>query len=1412
MSKERAGARGHFGSLQAVARRLRGIQTTPRQLGLDIAYINASGMFNREWYLVRYPDVAASGMDPVQHYVRHGAAEGRDPCDGFSTAFYLENNPDVAASDMNPFRHYLEYGVKEGRKPISEKRCEADAPTSKISAQLDDAAAIAASGMFDRGYYLTTYPDVAKAGMDPIKHYVRYGANEGRNPCADFDTWFYLRENPDVAPGDVNPFRHYIEHGFKESRAGVPPEKRRIVGGPLVSIVIPVHAVEQYLAECLKSVVNQTYRNLEIIVVDDGSPDSSYEIASAYAKADSRINVVRRKNGGLGAARNTGVAEARGRYLTFVDSDDILPPDAIDRMVSSLQQTGSDFVVGAIRRLRKGRLMPPDGWVKEVHAQDRMRIRLGDFPEVLTDVFACNKLFDSTFFRQQVGRFPEGVRYEDQEPTARAYRRGVFDVLAGTVYHWRIREDGTSITQNKSNLDDLHDRLIVKQRVSRILAEEDASIYETWLAKAIGFDLRSYFEQVPRTDTNFFDRLREGMLPLADQMSPRLWQKVRMIDRLPALAVLAGNRDDVVTAVTRKAEYGYFVPGRLHGGAAYLDRRYLEDMRLSLGDDLLKFGNADLSVAASVTSLSWRSGLLHIEGYAYLTNLEFDNNSWILARLVSDNQPAVELSLRQRHCLQIDNETKDAWNAHASSGFAIDIDPVALGLDPDVAWRMEVTVGCSGLDESHSAILRDVDMRSVPDTPVVSAISGGSRWFAGFEAGTGFVLQCVRSSGALVTAIDVEGGEVTITTSHLTAETLLLVCETLRRRIEVAATAIEADRAIFRFTLPDVSRRDNREHLWHMHLCGRGKPRKLTWAGDMESLEQRGLGHHRIRATMDQRGTLRLAQTCWFAVADEVSVDQDAITVRGRVDVPGASALSARLVGETQELAADRVEYDAAAQRFELRIPFDPAVNAAESLTVTNDLNQPQALLQPTMLHGFSMRLSAVFQDQYHERWLRVADSLQRQLPVDSTASRYGVTFTRTPRDAALWIQFRPPYQDDERGRLAQHRLHTSIRRSRAVVDDERPELENAIIFESFSGRQISDSVLAICNEVVRRRLGFDLYWTVADLSMPVPNGTKPLLINSKDWVRQLHHARYLVNNNNFPFYFRKNPGQVYLQTWHGTPLKRIGNHVPRANLSLPYRQLMGRESRYWDFLLAQNDYAAEILPEAFGYAGQVLNVGYPRNDALTGANAGIRRLSVRNRFGFEPYHFVVLYAPTWRDNLSDARGYSRVNYLDSRRVCKVLGSNARLILRGHHNTAKNPATRQPNVIDATHYPDINDLLLAADLLITDYSSVMFDYVVTGKPVVFLTPDLEQYRDQTRGFYMDFEEVAPGPICQTNEELIDVLSRLGDAVEVHSERYREFTRRFAPRDDGAASVRVVDAIWGSDSLPLDVEISAGSEK
>jgi CDP-glycerol glycerophosphotransferase len=305
-------------------------------------------------------------------------------------------------------------------------------------------------------------------------------------------------------------------------------------------------------------------------------------------------------------------------------------------------------------------------------------------------------------------------------------------------------------------------------------------------------------------------------------------------------------------------------------------------------------------------------------------------------------------------------------------------------------------------------------------------------------------------------------------------------------------------------------------------------------------------------------------------------------------------------------------------------------------------------------------------------------------------------------------------------------------------------------------------------------------------------------LVNSPEYYDYLHTSRFLVNNNNFPFYYSKHPEQIYLQTWHGTPLKRIGNDVPSANLSLSYRALMQREARAWDYLLAQNQFAADVLPRAFGYVGEVLTLGYPRNDVLAQAPAEVTE-AVRRKIGVQPDQRVVLYAPTWRDNAQSASGrYAFVNHLDLNKVSEAFGDHTVLLVRGHSNTpGLTGSSGRVNIIDVSSYPDVSEVMLISDVLVTDYSSIMFDFAVTDRPILFLVPDLERYSGTIRGFYLDFKEVAPGPLHSTTDDILRSLSAIDRIKAAYRLRYEAFQQRFVPLDDGTAAGRVVEAVWGS---------------
>lgn len=288
---------------------------------------------------------------------------------------------------------------------------------------------------------------------------------------------------------------------------------------PTVGVVVPAYGVEQWLPECLDSLRAQTHRQWQAVVVDDGSPDRSGEIAEQYAARDARISVLHTANGGLSAARNVGVAAVEGDYLAFLDSDDVLPPTALADLVAMLEDSGSDFATASILRweppppVGQGLHEPP--WMRRLHAAARIGITVADHPEILGDVFAWNKLYRRSFWDAAGLSFPEGLRYEDQPTTTRAYLAGTFDVLPSVVYHWRIRADGTSITQQRSTEQDLLDRWATKRMALQAVREHgDPQVLEVFVDRVLPGDLWRYFLSVPGCSDAWWALLRDGVAEL----------------------------------------------------------------------------------------------------------------------------------------------------------------------------------------------------------------------------------------------------------------------------------------------------------------------------------------------------------------------------------------------------------------------------------------------------------------------------------------------------------------------------------------------------------------------------------------------------------------------------------------------------------------------------------------------------------------------------------------------------------------------------------------------------------------------------------------------------------------------------------------------------------------------------------
>jgi CDP-glycerol glycerophosphotransferase (TagB/SpsB family) len=329
-----------------------------------------------------------------------------------------------------------------------------------------------------------------------------------------------------------------------------------------------------------------------------------------------------------------------------------------------------------------------------------------------------------------------------------------------------------------------------------------------------------------------------------------------------------------------------------------------------------------------------------------------------------------------------------------------------------------------------------------------------------------------------------------------------------------------------------------------------------------------------------------------------------------------------------------------------------------------------------------------------------------------------------------------------------------------------------------------------------------------------LPAGVKHVSPNSLHQWMVFARAKYFVNNVNFPGAFKKRDGQIVIQTMHGTPLKYCGldvmNNAVASSAIDPKRKAprkgdqavtldpsrsrqefadLLRRSDNWDYALSSNAYSTEMWGHAYPCQYSWLEVGYPRNDILV--NASSQDIAqARALIGVKEKQKAVLYAPTYRDVEGDSS--LRINFEE---LIEKLDDSYVFILRAHHTTTLGPKVAKlvesGRVIDGSAFPSIVDCYLAADILITDYSSVMFDYAVLDRPIVIFADDWEAYQE-ARGTYFDLLEQPPGALAINQSQLNEIFSKgLYNSSESRA-RLQAFREKFCAFDQGTAAQQVIE--------------------
>ncbi|MFE2295312.1 CDP-glycerol glycerophosphotransferase family protein [Streptomyces sp. NPDC059452] len=1149
---------------------------------------------------------------------------------------------------------------------------------------------------------------------------------------------------------------------------------------PRLTVVVPLYNVEEYLGACLTSLAEQTMADLEIVLVDDGSTDNGPAVAQEFVDRDPRFRLIRQENAGLGAARNAGVREAHpeGEFLTFVDSDDVVPPGAYERMLAELDRSGSDFATGNVLRLRANGALEQSPMFRKPMEKARSATHVTRDWILLGDRIACNKVFRRTFWDEHAFAFPAGVLYEDIAVVLPAHflARSV-DVVEEPVYHWRDR-DG-SITTRRAVPRGIRDRVTAVTAVSTFLAGRPglAEAKRRYDAHALSGDLWLFIEALPDGDEEFHAAFLEHAGAFAATVAPDVftglpldlrvkWQLIRERRLAELLALLAEEKTD------RDA---FHVRGLLR------PRAHHPAVRDPLPPAATALAAADLPVHAHLTEAVWRDGLLRLTGYAYVRNAPGGppRLGWLRS-----GKRLVPLRLRATgggDSISGDEATARSGRSlhrYARAGFEAAVDPRTLagkvkGRGGRTVWKLEAAL--FGAGRVRRGPMRLTSTPAPPTalytderTRIVPVLSGNklelrTERVAAVLTGQSAAEDCLRLE---VKVLDDDGPVALRLTEWRTKET-----QEFALRGSLGSRAADIPFSAF------AGCEDGGDGIWGVQLVG--EKGKLTVAARTDAEDGRYPlpGGRELYAAPNPSGDLVLTDRPVQPVVTSVAwAEAGELVLEGAFPEPSGAIgeLVLRHSGHHEE-AVVGVELGEAGH---FRAVVHPAA-----------VDGPGGPLPLAEGRWYLFLREPGERDPDTYRPLRLATPLHATLPLQRDAGGRPFTLQRRHHDR-LVLESGSALPAAERGPYGQR-----IQRERYAVlrAADRDQLRPAALYSSFDGRQYSDSPRAIRRELAARAPDIEHLWVVRDQQAAVPEGVRAVALHSAAWYEALARSRWVVTNTHLPEWFERAEGQCVVQTWHGTPLKRIGRDLAGApHADAAYMASMERRSAQWSLLVSPNSFSTPVLRRAFGYSGEVLECGYPRNDLLYAPDRAKVATAVRERLAIPEGRRVVLYAPTWREDRPRQGGrYGLDLQLDLDQAREALGEDHVLLVRRHYLVGGSvPDT--DFVRDVSRHPDVAELLLISDVLVTDYSSIMFDFAQTGRPMLFHTYDLAHYRDTLRGFCFDFEHRAPGPLIPESRGVVDALRDPEAAVAGHREAYERFREAFCDLDDGSAAVQVVD--------------------
>ena len=1217
-----------------------------------------------------------------------------------------------------------------------------------------------------------------------------------------------------------NPLARGVAAGVRRARALArrltrrPSPSQRV--RPELSVVVAAVGEGASLPPSLDSLAAQSLRRLEVIVVGEGPLDG----ARAAAERDDRFTVVEQSGLSFGAARSTGARMARGDFLAFLDAGETVPKAGYATLVGSLRQSGSDFVAGAIQLSGGDKLL--SGGDPLYGPRDHRFVTLDDVPAALADAALTNRVFRADFWTGSgamlVGDEAAEAVFSAAASTVRAAR---FDLVRTVAVQRRQRPAvlraqgrieakgvaGSAVGGEAPDLTELDLRLHWWELTwAMVRAEAPPAAAAAWLGRLFDGELGDLVAASQGAEASYRNRLQASARRLLDCAVDAAWSHVRVERKVALWLAARGAWTELELLLDHFRLFGSIPATVTRNGRLYA----AADRLPGLGDTLsetavpeafLELGEGETRLSGCLQRARWEGNWLEIDGWALVPGLDLHG---AVPELTAE---IVESASGLRHAVAVtrgDRRAANRWSRQryadaAPGGFRISIDTALI--DPaliDAApgrWQLQVTLDALGVRRTGAVrAAAPYGCGRQPPTRQLQ-VDEVHRVVPQFDAELGFVVQVraerVRAIDLALAPDGVPGltsglsGCLTVLDPALTI-TSVQAWASGQGSADQATVVAELDLAdpaapAFLLLMP-LNAAAPRQ--WELRVIDeQGRSHRVSWPPDVVADPRLGGGPDAAGWVKSPRGYCGLTTNVVTVEARTTTVSEASLQVE--VTGPGIGGVDldrVQLVGGSVAVGASACRQLGA----EAGADGDPATGEGRALLafplVASRWGGPEL---PLPSGEYRLQLP----DDLGV--IGCSAELLARLPREQLTLGHATTLGRGQGDAALVLRLEAPLHEDERGRYAQQQLAEWYAGTTVEPSD-------SVLFQSYRGEFATDSQLAIHNGLRRQGRALELLWGVLDKSVPIPEGGQGLLIESRAWYAALASSRYLCRNIDVERYFVKREHQRYLQTFHGYPNKSMGASLWRAqgrSETVVAKERIRRSSA-WDAIVVPEEFCTDFYRREYGFEGRSLVTGYPRNDTLVTADAAPVRARLLDLLGIEEHRTVVLYAPTWRDTVATSAWTAALfDGLDLAELAESLGEGFAVLLRGHNYNLRQGLARPPaGVWDVSSYPEVNDLILAADVAVLDYSSLRFDWLITEKPMLFFVPDLEEYLT-SRTVLFDYLPTAPGPILRsTSEVAAALLEPVGVAAEYAAARTK-CNEQFNRLHDGKATERVIDAFF-----------------